>query len=170
MSATHTISFFDTYIARTERDSVPSVRNCRANTHNIIVAPIEDLLKLLHIHRWPKKLSTDGLSKKPPTDTQTAWLVHQLLPSGAMEDISKGMKECVLSWLPTLSISTSRTASWRDSLLDCFWQMYIICDGLTSDLNTATTPLLGGTITSSFHVVDSRLSSDCSPLHFSMQL
>ena len=28
-----------------------------------------------------------------------------------------------------------------------------------------TTPLLGGTITSGSHVVDSRLSSDCSPLH-----
>ena len=35
--------------------------------------------------------------KKPPTGTQTAWLVVQSLRLGCMEDISKVMEDCALA-------------------------------------------------------------------------
>ena len=55
MSAIHILLFFDTYPGRIERDSAPTVRNWRANIHNLIVAPIPMRIKIDLFYRCTTK-------------------------------------------------------------------------------------------------------------------
>ena len=110
MATIHIIPFFRIYLGRTEWDSASMCRNWRVNIDNLIVASFPT--PTIYRRSW------DDPRKKTLTRTETAVAVHQSLQLGDWKEISKVVKDCVVACFPTLPISTSRTASWRDSVLD----------------------------------------------------
>ena len=126
-----------------------------------VLVPQERILRLPGIifdrllNIWFK----DFPRKEPFTATQAVGRVRHSLWLSHMNYISKVAKDCVLAWCPTLTISTSRTAFGRHSVLDFFWQISFSCQGFASKLLTTTVPSLNDNIRSIFHVVDNGLSS-----------
>ena len=151
MAAIHIIPFFRTYLGRTEWDSASMCRNWRVNIDNLIVASFPT--PTIYRRSW------DDPRKKTLTRTETAGAVHQSLQLGDWKEISKVVKNCVLACFPTLSISTSRTESWRDSVLDFLGRCRSSAMGCASELNKATISSLNIYTRSIFHAVNSCPSS-----------